>query len=80
MTTTARRRKNQTSPVSRPMADISQVWVPWPECWPVPSAEAMAEDARRRARYLAGSKFWSKPTLSSRLDNSPLVQKGLFDG
>jgi len=75
MTTTARRRRIQTSPVSRPMADCSQVWVPPPLDWPTPSAEQMADDARRRARFYSGSKFWREAMTA---EPAELKQRELF--
>lgn len=76
MSTTARR-KNPTSPVSRPMADVSaMIWFPWPEEWPLPTPEAMAADARRRARHYVGSKFWGRPCKAWKA--KPLVQGELF--
>lgn len=39
--------------------DVSQVWAPMPNPTPA-SAEAIAKDAARRARFYAGSKFWGR--------------------
>ena len=55
---TARRRKNQTNPVSRLMADVSQVWVPPPLDWPTPDHEQISRDCARRAAWYARSTFW----------------------
>jgi hypothetical protein len=74
MTTTARRR-NPTCPVSAQHGDISQVWAPLPG-QPTASPEAMADDARRRARFYIGSKFWGRSTRSLVL--KPKTQRELF--
>ncbi len=72
-------RTTHSRPQPRPMADVSaMVWFPWPEDWPLPTAEAMAEDARRRARFYGGSKFWRDAMTVSAPKPAVLKQRELF--
>jgi hypothetical protein len=51
-----RRELAKRKPEPRPMADVSQVWIPWPECWPLPEPEEIAKDAARRAAFYSRGK------------------------
>ena len=65
MTTTARRRKNQTSRVSVEHGDRSQVWAPLPAAR-LPDHEQISRDCAHRAAWYSRSAFWRDGVVGRR--------------
>lgn len=73
MKTATKRRYAAPKPQPRPMADVSQVWVPPPLDWPTPDHEQISRDCARRAAWYARSAFWRDGVVGRKTLVSPVA-------
>ena len=76
-------RATLSRPQPRPMADVSQVWIPGPLEWPRPDHEQISRDCAKRAAWYARSAFWRDGIVGRKklpaIKPAVLKQGELFD-